>query len=313
VGVILIDHNLEKTDNRLKKDIFYCQVNAGAALNLTEAVLRCLTERRQTPDPPEKLFINSGPDIIWKHWVLNMKKTYGKAVSIHNSEFRSYLTDRDLSFLLDGDAPMVSFEYLRKSFPRNSDFRDDVDYFTDLLKKENEELIVIDVQHPGIKFPAVWVIVPGMMWMRKSLINEDTVFLKYSLDDSWFEDADKIKSFIRTAEDYLKYNLYFPDVDTVFGTKVSLFRILAVCNFKIEKYDEALQYFEAAREVEGTSKYDVVISKLRNRDSIPANDAVLMKNPFVYGWDVEENALNMVIIPREVNRVMSCFYRHFAS
>lgn len=96
---------------------------------------------------------------------------------------------------------------------------------------------------------------------------------------------------------------FFPMVNTVFGTSLSLFRILAICNLKIKKYDEALLYFEAVKELEENNKFDAVISKIKACDGILNTGN--FKNPFVHGWDITENAMNKVIMPREVSRILS--------
>ena len=173
--------------------------------------------------------------------------------------------------------------------------------------KENKELIVINTHHPKLKFPSVRVIVPEMMWIEEGLKNENSFFLIYSLEDSWFEDINTIKSFIKKAEDYLSGNLYYPEIKTIFGTNLSLFRILAIANLKVRNYEEALEYFLAAKELENSRKFDGIIERLKTHDKSLMEEASSMKNPFVYGWDFKEKAINEFIIPREFNRIISCF------
>ena len=72
--------------------------------------MRCFTERRQLFDASKDLSLYSKVDAIWKHWVLNMKKRYMAASSLYNSDFKYYLTDRDLSFLMDKKGDIISFD-----------------------------------------------------------------------------------------------------------------------------------------------------------------------------------------------------------
>ncbi|MCI1640071.1 MAG: YcaO-like family protein [Bacteroidales bacterium] len=180
VGILFIDHNIENERNILKKDKFFQLVNPGSALNIEEAISRCFTERNQAVDP--RLF--SWTDAIWKHWVLNMGKDYRGAYANHNDS-RHYLNDGDLSFLTDNKSRVISFDNLKDTFPRHTDFYDDVKYILDICKKENKELIIVNTQHSKIRFPSVWVVIPEMMWIHEGLKNENSVFLDYSLEDSW--------------------------------------------------------------------------------------------------------------------------------
>ena len=82
---------------------------------------------------------------------------------------------------------------------------------------------------------------------------------------------------------------------------------MAVANLKIKNYEEALNYFLIAKELEGSSKFDQIIKRLKSNDKELAEEASAIKNPFVYGWDVEEKAINEIIIPQEVNRILSLF------
>nr|WP_320000765.1 YcaO-like family protein [uncultured Draconibacterium sp.] len=287
--------------------MFFHQINTASALNLEEAIMRCFTERRQLFDASKDLSLYSKVDAIWKHWVLNMKKRYIGASSLYNSDFQYYLTDRDLSFLMDKKGDIISFDNLNDAFSCYADFYNDIEYLLDICRKENKEVIIIDTQHSKIKFPSVWVVVPEMMWIFDGLKNGKTGFLNYSLDDSWFEKESCIKSFIKKAEHYLSCNLFYSDIKTIFGTKLSLFRILAAANLKIKNYEEALNYFLIAKELEGSSKFDQIIKRLKSNDKRLNEEASTIKNPFVYGWDVEEKAINEIIIPQEVNRILSRF------
>jgi YcaO-like protein with predicted kinase domain len=307
VGVLLIDHNIKEDPNLLKKDMFLYQVNAASALNLEDAIMRCFTERRQLFYSDNDLFLDSMVDTIWKHWVLNMKKRYKGASFQHNNDFKNYLTNRDVSFLMDKKSDIIPFDDLKNDFPCHSDFYNDIEYLLDICRKENKELIVINTQHPKIKFPSVQVIVPEMMWIEEGLKNENSFFLIYSLEDSWFEDVKTIKSFIKKAEEYLSCNLYYPEIKTIFGINLSFFRILAIANLKIRNYEEALNYFLVAKELEGNSKFDQIIKRLKSNDKELAEEASAIKNPFIYGWDFKEKAINEIIIPLEVNRILSLF------
>ena len=221
------------------------------------------------------------------------------ASSLYNSDFKYYLTDRDLSFLMDKKGDIISFDNLKDAFLCHADFHNDIEYLLGVCCKENKEIIIIDTQHSKIKFTSGWVVVPEMKWIFDGLKNGKTGFLNYSLDDSWFEKESCIKSFIKKAEHYLSCSFFYSDIKIIFGAKLLLFKILAVANLKIKNYEEALNYFLIAKELEGSSKFDQIIKRLKSNDKRLDEEASAIKNPFVYGWDVEEKAINEIIIPQE--------------
>ena len=169
---------------------------------------------------------------------------------------------------------------------------------------------MINTQHPKINFPSVWVVVPEMMWAGDKVKNGRSIFLKYSLEDSWFEDADCVNALIKKAEDYLSENLFYTNIETIFGTEISLFRILAISNLKIMNFGEALNYFAAAKELENVNIYDEIIERLKEADNKDLKaQAAAMKNPFVHGWTFKEKAINRIVIPNEVNRILHCLQK----
>lgn len=301
IGAVFINHNLEGDVNPLKKDLFYHQIKAGAALNPEEALIRCLIERMQGRTPKE-MMISPIIDIVWQYWVKIMKKPY-KGHFDYRLMFSQGLVFGGLPFLMT-DKDVIPFNAFKKK--ANDDFLDDAHQLINICAKENVELIVIDITHPTIGFPAVRALIPEMSCILLPGTGFQSIFSFPLFEDQWFDDDTKIKEFIRTTEEYLSYNLYSDKIYTIFGREISLFEVLCIAKLKIRDYREALQCFLLTKDLTGTNKYDDLIDLLLNREYRAIKTRYSLKNPLIHGWNFEEKAINEFMIPIEMKKIFEC-------
>lgn len=302
IGVLYINKNFIGDDNNFKRDMHYYRINAGAALNLEEAIIRCLTENIQGRSR-EDILSEPKSDIIWNHWVKKMNKPYN-SISDNFEAFRK-CTAHFYNPSNTNDEIIISFNSL-KSY-RNNDFINDVHQLINICDNEGIELIVVNSDHFKTGLPSCRVLIPEMSWIFPLKRNPRLQFVEYSFEDSWFEEVEKIKLFINAVEKHLCINLHNNDIDTIFGKRKSLFEILAIANLKIENYTESLNCFLLVKELTRTHKFDEIVELLQNKKHQIIRQKYIIKNPLAHGWDRDEKIEYTLKIPIGVKKMINNF------
>jgi ribosomal protein S12 methylthiotransferase accessory factor len=280
MGILFINKNFENDKNQLKKDFYFKMLSAGSHPDLSEAIIRCFTERLQETSKHE--FMNRKKcDILYDLWTKKLGKKYQRTKDIYYDYFSDYEFEQDLSFLEKGE--QISFKNL-KSY-KNTDALDDYKVVFNICKKNNWDFQVIDYTHNVLKFPTVRVIIPPLStthhpYVVDFLKIEDSIkrfnyfygiknFFKYVFeDDGWIREKENIKEFIKDVEEYLSKNLSqysFAMRMGCFYYQINLFYALAFTNLAVNNKKEALEYFRLLYELnESLPCYDHYFNSLQN-------------------------------------------------
>ncbi len=293
VAVLFINHNIEDDDNQFKIDRYYKMIDVGSHINLNEAVLRCFVERLQELTK-EEFMHRKKADTLYNFWTKELSKQYKKNEEATLDIFANYDYAGDLSFLEEGK--MIPFNELVSV--NSSDNLDDCKTLTDICKRNNWDLQIIDFTHKILKFPTVRVVIPRLSTdyeplMRKLLRiknHEEKFnffyrikdFYKYIADDNWINNKEKISTLINNIEESLSMDLYafhFCLMRGNFQQFVNLFNILAFSNMAIEKYENAKKYFKIMLELKYIPAFfSTYFNKLLNPGYNPSLHSDYIKN-----------------------------------
>ena len=150
IGVLFVNHNIKKDENKLLQDFSKYVIQGGSAINKEQALIRCITER--LTGSRFKNFISGGGNFASQYFFEKFGyKEYKRGLV---NLFRRYHTNTDLSFLLDGE--ILNFPEEDSS----NNFLEDINKIKEIGKSINKDVIIIDHTHPIIKFPTVRVIIP---------------------------------------------------------------------------------------------------------------------------------------------------------
>jgi len=269
VGVIFINRNIEDEENELKKNRYYKMIDVGSHIDLSQAVIRCFTERLQGLTKEEFMY-REKCDILYDLWTKSLKKRYVRTNEVFKDLFIDYEFRDDISFLERGKE--VSFNELESTY--NTDCLDDCNALINICQKNNWPLQVIDYTHRVLKFPTLRVIIPPISTsiephIFKSLKIENfeekfnflygiNNFYRYVTEDNWIKNCDEIKILISDLEKFLSRNLLsfrFCIRQGHFLYPINLLHILAFCNLAIGKYENSLEYFKALLELDDKPPY----------------------------------------------------------
>lgn len=258
MGILFINHNIEKDDNPIKKDRYYKMINPGSHLNLNEAILRCLVERLQEVSKEELMF-RKNADILYKFWTSDIKGQCKKIKKNFKHFFKQFYYYGDLSFLEKGS--LMSFNKLKSI--HYDDFFKEIEYIKKICLREKWDLALVDCKHKTLNFPVVRVIIPPISidsnpyvrsFLKSKNIKEQFNFLyeikdfdKYIYGNRWLNNSKLIDKLIKNIENFLSTDLFSFEMELKRGPFykiINLFHVLAFCNLAIEKYDKSLKYFK---------------------------------------------------------------------
>ncbi len=261
IGILLINNNLENNKNKLSKDLYHYSIHAGSHFDFEIAILRCFIEYMQKSyaDDAKELMYRRKHDLLYDLWTNHLNKKYEKNEEKFKYFTRYYIYFGDLTFLEKGRK--ISFEKLKNL--DSTDFIDDVNTIANICIKNGWDFQIIDYTHKVIKLPTVRVIIPPISTdcdpfvsklldiknyeERFNTFHGIKDFYKFINDDNWMNDKKKIQIFIKNIEDYLSSDITSFDFSfrfEFFNIYINLFHVLAFSNLAIERYDEALKYFE---------------------------------------------------------------------
>lgn len=261
IGVLFVNHNLDNDLNKLKTDRFHTRIDVGSHLNLDEAIMRAFTELKQTSGADKKEILEKKDyDKIYDFWTKKLGKNYNgvdnlsKYLTVHYDYFGSY------SFLKKGKK--ISYKELNSR--NNHDCLDDVNDITDICKKNNWKIFVIDYTHKILQFPTVRVVIPSVSTnfdihsintIRKKNLEERINYFfgikdfhSFITSDKWLNEKKKIKKLIKNIEEYLSKELIFHIIkitrENNYTQSISLFHILPFLYLAINDYVNSKKYFE---------------------------------------------------------------------
>lgn len=188
---------------------------AGTHLNPDFALIRALTELTQ-----------HRAQVIYREIV---KKRPGGPTYC----FPKFKTIEEADFLFQGET--ISFA----SLPRFShpDFKVEIEYFINLLAKQNLEVFVVETTHKALGLPAVIVVIPGARLNRPSTKLHPYLLIARQLMD---------RGLYKEATHYLEKAL---ELDPRFRQMPQIICQVAVCYQKAGAYAEAANYFRQALEL----------------------------------------------------------------
>lgn len=261
IGVLFINKNLKNSSNKLIKERNYKRVNAGAHINLHEAIMRCFVEYFQTVHLDRKeVFEQKAAKVLYDIWVKKLGKEYFGVDKPYKYFTRYYDFYGNLSFLEKGK--IIDFDTLNSV--ENNDSFDDVKRITDICKKNKWDLQVVDYTHKILQFPTVRVVIPSVstdidLFIKKIVkINgfQERInylygikdFYNYIKDDNWIKNKNQIRALIENLEKYLSTDLYYYNFYVNRGNcsqLINLFHILPFLYMAINKPIDAKKYFQA--------------------------------------------------------------------
>ncbi|MCD6319614.1 MAG: YcaO-like family protein [Candidatus Desulfofervidaceae bacterium] len=147
--------------------------------------------------------------------------------------FPKFKTIEEADFLLQGET--ISFA----SLPcfSHSDFKVEIEYFVNLLAKQNLEVFVVETTHKMLGMPAVIVAIPGARLNRPSTKLHPYLLVARQLMDI---------GLYREATTYLERAL---EVAPIFRESPQIICQVAVCYQKAGKFAQAANYFRQALEL----------------------------------------------------------------
>jgi len=273
IRVLFINENLLNESNHIKRDLYYRRLRVASHFNLEEALIRCFMEELQGYTLNEYID-HSKLDIIWKHWVVKMGKHYSKKIDTYKYLLTRYDYFGDLSYLEKKPSACHFNELINI---KTDDFLRDIELIERICKREQWDLLILNLTHPVINFPVVRIIVPSISdvldyYFEESrisdLLDDEKLFNKIYIDGiyrfvknkSWLKDIKEIRGFIGCIETHLTNypHVYYIHLSNYGLKNVFLFEALTLASLAIRNYRSAENYIMLIKDLAGERRsYDL--------------------------------------------------------
>lgn len=303
IGVLFINNNISSTSENTLKQHFFRRITVGAALNLEEALVRCFTEEMQAYHVEEYMHQHS-LDILWNYWTGILGKNWFAPTNLCEMYTRRHIYG-DLSFLEAG-THMIEFSSLPSC--HSTDFRADLEEIISICRKEQLDLLVLDMTNPVLSFPSVKIIIPPLMYLGNADESCDFFYHDYYMKNpQWIEKEGMIREYIDTAEKYLSSHITHYHFKNIFGRSIPVFSTLAYLHLFLDEHATALHYFMLLRDLHQTSVYDELINQLSSPEDKSSIAVQQLKNPYTDA-NFEENSWDTIMreltIPTSLYKVI---------
>lgn len=164
IAVLFINHNLRV--GRMEHKILI----PGVSFNSEEALSRCLTE-----------YMQGRPTLTASRPNLDRPVIHRSRVSDFYLLFKCCISQKDISFLEKGET--IAFRDSRDSL--NGDILSEIEAIKTICHDLDKDLIILDLTHPVLKFPAVRVVLPGISDFLPFVHKDILTSVDTSPDSAW--------------------------------------------------------------------------------------------------------------------------------
>jgi ribosomal protein S12 methylthiotransferase accessory factor len=288
IGLLLINHNIDKDTNPVAYTFAYTVLRASGGYTAEHAALRCVTEAFQGFRLQE-FITQSKYDDYWKVWLRERPGDYWKESNLFGQFMHSYCS-LDYSHLREGES--VSIQSVE--WPDSSSLSRHLEDLVQRCKDENRDFITLDLTHPVLRFPVVQVIIPGVsdilpflppiLKTHEALTHEyggiDEPMLRGLVDDNtWYESSEGIHKAINAIKDQINFKEPLFKFETAtrgfVNRRIDLIALLAFLYKAVDDMEGLSHTLEALRVIEPKKAkvYDRLYASVCARDMQAVEEA----------------------------------------